>query len=351
MLFMDGSLGDESFVVERDVPLAPRTTFRVGGTADLFFAVRNERELERAVRFARERELAIAVLGGGSNVLISDAGIRGLVVQIALRGKEFRLESRGTVASRVAAGEVWDEFVSEAVKRGFWGIENLSGIPGLVGATPIQNVGAYGAEVGSRIISVEAFDIERMRPRVFDPAECAFRYRDSFFKTPEGKRFIITAVTYRLESEGAPDISYRDTSEYFTKTGITPTLVSVREAVLAIRRAKFPDLDHVGTAGSFFKNPVISAERHGELERAYPSMPAYPNGAGFVKVPAAWLIEHVAKMRGERAGDVGSSMHHALAIVNYGSARASEVLAFAARIKDAISRATGIELEREVQIL
>ncbi|MDP3735348.1 MAG: UDP-N-acetylmuramate dehydrogenase [bacterium] len=342
---------DESLIVERDVTLAPRTTFRVGGTADFFCAVRDEGELARAVRFARERDLAITILGGGSNVVVRDEGVRGLVIAMALRGRSFRRREGGAIEVRAAAGEVWDGLVLEAVARELWGIENLSGIPGLVGATPIQNVGAYGAEVGSRIVSVEAFDTEGMVARVFNADECAFCYRDSFFKTKEGKRFIITAVTYRLDVEGAPDISYRDLSEYFAQRRVAPTLSSMREAVLTIRRAKFPDIDRVGTAGSFFKNPVIGAERYSQLKLAYPTMPAHEAGAGLRKVPAAWLIEHVARMRGVRDGAVGSSGHHALAIVNYSSARASDILAFAARIQDAVSRATGITLEPEVQVL
>ena len=342
---------DESVVVEHDVALAPRTTFRVGGTADFFCAVRDEQELVAAVRYALVRDLPITILGGGSNVLVRDEGVRGLVIAMALRGRSFHEGRSGAIEVRARAGEVWDELVSDAVQRGFWGIENLSGVPGLVGATPIQNVGAYGAEVGSRIVSVEAFDIERMSARVFRPEECAFGYRDSFFKSAAGKRFIITAVTYRLSEVGAPDLSYRDTSEYFMERRIEPTLSAVREAVLTIRRAKFPDVDRVGTAGSFFKNPVISRARYDKLTRAYPSMPAHASGAGFVKVPAGWLIEHVAKMRGVREGAVGSSEHHALAIVNHGGARASDILAFAARIEDAVYRATGISLEPEVQVI
>ncbi len=338
-------------LVERDVPLAHRTTFRVGGSADFFCAAGSVQDVREVARFARERGLPVRVLGGGSNVLVRDEGVRGLVVQNALRGMCFERGGGGSVTVRAEAGEPWDALVSAAVERGLWGLENLSGIPGLVGATPIQNVGAYGADVSSRISAVEALDIDRDEVRTFSPEECAFRYRDSFFKRAEGKRFIITAVTYRLDEDGAPDLSYRDVGEYFAKCGTTPTLALVREAVLEIRRGKFPDIGTIGTAGSFFKNPIISAAHYKRLRAAYPALPGHEAGEGLRKVPAGWLIEHVAQMRGARDGAVGSSPHHALALVNYGSARASEIMAFAERIRAKIAALADIELEYEVQVL
>jgi UDP-N-acetylmuramate dehydrogenase len=336
--------------IERNVPLARLTTFKVGGAADHFCAVRSEEDIREALDFARREGLKTHILGGGSNVLVSDEGIAGLVVKVELRGIEAHEEEDGRVRIAVAAGESWDEFVAMTVASGWWGLENLSGIPGTVGAAPIQNIGAYGTEVGELIERVEAIDMRDGRARTFTRVECAFGYRESWFKTEEGKHMLITRVHLVLSRVPAPRLAYRDVAEYFRGTE-APSLLDIRSAVLAIRGRKFPDLAHYGTAGSFFKNPIIPRAGYDRLAQAFSGIPSYPAPSEMVKIPAGWLIEHVGGFRGSRQGRVGSFENQALVVVNYGGATAKDILGFAENIQQTIYQKTGITLQFEVQVL
>jgi UDP-N-acetylmuramate dehydrogenase len=283
-------------------------------------------------------------------VLVPDAGIEGLTLKIELRGIKHHDDEGGDIVVSVAAGEPWDVFVEETVRSEWWGIENLSGIPGTVGAAPIQNIGAYGAEVAEVIERVHGIDMRDGSEHTWSREECCFAYRDSFFKSDEGKHFIITRVDVRLSKQPGPRLEYRDVAAYFADHKATPTIGEVRGAILAIRSRKFPDLATYGTAGSFFKNPIIDREAHERLLKIFPAMPSYPAEGGKVKIPAGWLIEHVAGFRGVRRGDVGSFENQSLVIVNYGSATAREVRDFTEDIRMKVREETGIELAQEVQL-
>jgi UDP-N-acetylmuramate dehydrogenase len=328
------------------VPLAPYTTFKIGGPARWFAEASTEAEIVEAVKFARERSLPLFALGGGSNLLVSDAGFAGLVLRVALKG----IAQAGDVFE-VAAGEDWDGFVSRAVELDYAGIECLAGIPGTVGGTPIQNVGAYGQEVAETIVRVRALDLGTLQFAEFSNAECGFAYRRSVFNTTQRGKYIVTRVTYALRRNGAPQIAYADLKRYF-KDGSVPALREVSAAVREIRRGKGMyivegDAD-CRSAGSFFKNPVISAEQFARVAAAEDiEVPHYPAAAGAVKLPAAWLLERAGFHKGYAMGAAGISSRHTLALINRGGAQAADVLALRDRIVADVEARFGIRLEPE----
>jgi UDP-N-acetylmuramate dehydrogenase len=336
------------------VPLAPYCTMGVGGAARWLVQARDERTVHEAVDWARSQGVPLRVLGGGSNLLVADAGVDGLVLKIALRGVRAR-EAGSIVEVTAAAGEPWDDLVRMAVERQWAGLECLSGIPGLVGATPIQNVGAYGQEVSETIVSVRALDRRRGQVVTLSPPECQFRYRDSVFKTLMPGRYIVLAVGYRLARGGAPSVRYADVEQSLVARGIRcPSLADVRESVLGIRRSKSMVLDQEDpnrrSCGSFFVNPVVSAEEIRRIqERAGDgaAMPWWPEPDGRAKLSAAWLIERAGFARGHTEGPVGLSTRHALAIVCHEGARARDVAAFARRVRERVAELTGVRLMPE----
>ncbi len=355
--------------VRENVALKDYTTFKVGGNARYFVEVSSADELKEAVTFAKEKSVAFFVLGGGSNVLVADGGFPGVVIKNEIKGVEVK-EMNMSIEMSVGAGENWDDVVRQSVERGFFGLENLSGIPGSVGAAPVQNIGAYGVEVKSVVSRVEALNSETLEMKVFNNAECQFRYRDSFFKKAEGRAFIITRVVFDLTKEGKVKTDYRDIAEYFKKkSGATsdataaaaaptpiPTLAELRAAVLAIRAAKLPNLQEFGTAGSFFKNPIIEKTHYESLLAKYPLLPSYPvlDDSGvlsetLVKVPLAWILDNVCNFKGLRVGDVGVYKNQALVLVNFGGATSDEVSALAAEMAAKVKAATDIVIEPEVQ--
>jgi UDP-N-acetylmuramate dehydrogenase len=296
----------------------------------------------------------VRVLGGGSNLVVADAGIEALVVAMGLRGVTTRAVD-GAVEVTAAAGEPWDALVATTVARGWAGLECLSGIPGLVGATPMQNVGAYGQEVSDTVVAVRALDLERGEVVAVAARDCGFAYRDSRFRSGEPGRWAILAVTYRLRPGGRPTVDYADVERRLAARGIrAPTLGDVRESVLAIRRAKSMTLDQPDdpnrrSCGSFFLNPIVSAA---EAERVRaraddPAMPSWRQADGRVKLSAAWLIERTGFARGERAGPVGLSTRHTLAVVAHEGASARDVLEFAHRLEAAVEARFGVRLHRE----
>lgn len=336
------------------VSLASRTTLGVGGAARWFVKARKEAEILDALDWAAARGVPVRVLGGGSNVVIADAGLEALVIQVALRGREER-EAAGAVELTAAAGEPWDELVGHAVERGWAGLECLSGIPGLVGATPIQNVGAYGQDVSQTVTGLRAVDRASRRLVALSAAECRFGYRDSLFRSAEPDRFIVMAVTYRLRPGGAPAVRYAELVRHLDGRGLAaPTLPQVRESVLEIRRAKSMVLDPADpnrrSCGSFFVNPVLAAAEAARVETlagADAGMPRWPEPDGRVKLSAAWLIERAGFRRGERAGPVGLSTRHTLAIVCHEGARAGDVADFARRVRDGVAARFGVRLAPE----
>lgn len=333
-----------SIHIEEQIPLAAFTTMRVGGNTHFFTRVGNVEDLSGAILFARERNLPVFILGGGSNTLVSGGGFSGLVMKIEFNGITYD-NNRVTAG----AGEVWDEFVQDVVARKLWGVENLSLVPGTVGGAAVQNIGAYGAEVRETIFSVEAFDTETMQIKTFLRVECEFGYRESIFK--KNKNLVVTRVAFDLAQNGTPRAGYEDVKKYFEEKEITlPTLVEIREAIVAIRTRKMP-APSVGTAGSFFKNPIVSVPKYEALKNEFPEMKAYLLADNTVKLSAAWLLDHVGKWRGVRRGDAGVHEKQALILVNYGGATAEEMLSFANEMKSDIKEKTGVTLLEEVVIM
>ncbi len=330
------------------MPLGEYTTLRVGGPARYFFVACTGDDVERAVSFAKEKFLPIFVLGGGSNILVSDEGFPGVVIKNEIKGIEY--EDHGdAVLVTAGAGEVWDDLVRETVARDLYGLENLSLIPGTVGAAPIQNINAYGAHVGDTIESVEVFDSETMRVRTMSHAACGFAYRQSMFK--KEKHLIVTKVTFILSRERAINGSYKDVEKYFERKRITaPTLAQTRDAVVAIRTGKLPDIKKVGTAGSFFMHPIVSQKSAEELQARFPDLSFVPYTEGAVKIIAGRLLDTLG-WKGVREGNVGTHATHALAIINYGTHNAQEIYNFASRMKKDAKEKTGVEIEFEVRIV
>lgn len=344
--------------VRSEVPLAPMTTLELGGAARHLVEIETADGAREAVRWARSEGLELAVLGGGSNVVIADRGFDGLVLRIARRGVEVRREDRGVLVT-AAAGEPWDELVALTVSEDLAGIECLAGIPGAAGATPIQNVGAYGQEVASVIEGVRVLDLESLEERTLPPEACGFGYRTSCFRERPG-RFLVLAVSYRLAPGGTPTVAYDELRRALAASGAAPPLAEVQEAVLALRRAKSmvidPDDPNRRSAGSFFVNPVVNSGALAELElRARRagvlgeagSVPSHPAGGGLFKLPAGWLIERAGFARGLRRGPVGISTKHALALVHHGGGTAGELVALAREIRDGVRKLFGITLEPE----
>jgi UDP-N-acetylmuramate dehydrogenase len=345
-----------------DISLAPFTTFGIGGPARFFAEAASEDDVAEAVAWADERSLPLFVLGGGSNLLVADGGFDGLVLRIALRGVSVADGSDGTRVYCAGAGEDWEHCVQRSLDENCAGLECLAGIPGTVGGTPVQNVGAYGQEVSSTIDRVRAFDLNE---RVFvelTAAECGFAYRRSRFNSTDRGRFIVTRVDYRLRPGGAPTLRYADVQRALDADGIaSPTLAQVAAAVRRIRQSKGmlivagdPDCH---SAGSFFKNPVIGEELFQNIAaRSAAAPPRFPAGPGLddkgrVKIPAAWLIEQAGFHKGYVLGSAGISSRHTLALVNRGSATAQNILALAAQIADAVEGRFGVRLEREPVLL
>ena len=343
-------------VVEENIPLAPLTTFRIGGPARFFAEANSAADVQAAVAFAESRGLPLFVLGGGSNLLVADEGWPGLVLKVGIAGIERRVGfPEGNVLFDVGAGGSWDRFVSHAVIAECAGVECLSGIPGSVGGTPVQNVGAYGQEVSQTIDSVEVFDLKDGQVRELCNDACGFSYRSSIFNTSERGRFIILRVTYALNPGGEPYLEYADLKRHFAGRESRPNLAETREAVRHIRARKGmlivegdPDCR---SAGSFFKNPVISSEQHEELRKRAEALkltiPSYPALEKNRKVSAAWLVEHSGFSRGYGFGRAGISSKHALAIVNRGGATAADVLALKDQIQQRVEEIWGVRLETE----
>jgi UDP-N-acetylmuramate dehydrogenase len=326
----------------------------VGGAARFFIEAHDEATVLEALDWAGRRGLSCRVLGGGSNVVVADAGIDGLVLRMSLRGVSTR-PSHEAVELTAAAGEPWDELVRQSVECGWAGLECLSGIPGLVGATPIQNVGAYGQEVSDTVTAVRAVDRKTRRIVTLAPADCGFAYRDSVFKSGEPDRYVVLAVGYRLISGGAPALRYPELVTYLESREIrSPSLADVRASVLDIRRSKSMVLEpgdpNRRSCGSFFVNPVVTVEELARVEAragADAAMPRWPQPDGRVKLSAAWLIQQAGFRRGETDGPVGLSSRHTLAIVAHDGARATDVLAFARRVRARVQERFGVRLVPE----
>jgi UDP-N-acetylmuramate dehydrogenase len=352
--------------IQENVPLAPLTTLQVGGAARYFAELKREDEVREAAQFAKTRDLPLFVLGGGSNLVVADSGWPGLVLKIAIGGIVCPSVSDATgsaVLFSIGAGVNWDDFVAQAVVQNCAGVECLSGIPGSVGGTPVQNVGAYGQEVADTIESVRALDLKEDRVIVLPKPACGFHYRSSIFNRTERGRYIILRVNYRLKRGGAPSLGYADLQKYFaerypehaTESKTSRSLAEVREAVREIRRRKgmliVPGENDCRSAGSFFKNPVLSEEQFTVLSARAAAkgleIPSYPALDAQHKISAAWLVEHSGFSKGYTAGAAGISSKHALALVNRGDAKASEIVSLKCEIQHGVQEAWGILLDPE----
>jgi UDP-N-acetylmuramate dehydrogenase len=348
--------------IQENVPLAPLTTLQVGGAARYFAELRREDEVREAAQFAKARDLPLFVLGGGSNLVIADSGWPGLVLKVAIGGitsPRANDAPGNAVLFSVGAGVNWDDFVAQAVVQNCAGVECLSGIPGSVGGTPVQNVGAYGQEVADTIESVRALDLKQDRVVVLPKPACGFRYRASIFNSAQRGRYIILRVNYRLKRGGAPSLKYADLQRHFAESPAQrttpPSLAETREAVRAIRRSKgmliVPGDDDCRSAGSFFKNLVLGEGQFQELAGRAASrgleIPSYPALDAQHKISAAWLVEHSGFRKGYAAGAVGISHKHALALINRGDAKASDIVELKDKIQHAVQEAWGIPLEPE----
>ncbi|MGH9616492.1 MAG: UDP-N-acetylmuramate dehydrogenase [Acidobacteriaceae bacterium] len=348
--------------IQENIVLAPYTTFRIGGPARWFMEATNEAELAEAVSFAQSKNVPLFVLGGGSNLLVSDKGYPGAVVRVANRGIRQDLDGGYSVFT-AAAGESWDDFVSTVVEQDFAGVECMAGIPGTVGGTPVQNVGAYGQEVASTIVAVRALDRMTLRMVDFAAAQCQFGYRRSLFNSTGRDRYIVTEVGYRLNLHGAPQLTYKDLEQAFADKPGAPSLKQVSDKVRSIRQQKgmlLVEGDHdCRSAGSFFKNPVVSeshladisarvvkeAHRAGQL--LIEPIPHFAAEPGAVKLLAGWLIEQAGFPKGFELGAAAVSSRHTLAIVNRGNATAKEILALRDEIRKRVLAQFGICLEQE----
>ena len=349
--------------IQENVPLAPLTTLQVGGAARYFAELKREDDVREAAQFAKTRDLPLFVLGGGSNLVIADSGWPGLVIRIAIGGitSPRTTDAMGNaVLFSVGAGVNWDDFVAQAVAQNCAGVECLSGIPGSVGGTPVQNVGAYGQEVADTVESVRAFDLRNPdlkedRIVVLPKPACGFRYRASIFNSTERGRYIILRVNYRLKRGGAPSLKYADLQKHFAERKTPPSLAETREAVRETRRNKgmliVPGDDDCRSAGSFFKNPMLSEAHFKDLAARAESkgleIPSYPALDAQKKVPAAWLVEHSGFSKGYAMGAAGISHKHALALINRGDAKASDIVGLKDEIQRGVQEAWGILLEPE----
>ena len=339
-------------LIRENIPLGPMTTFKVGGPARYFTEARTLEHVGEAVKHARRQGWPVFVLGGGSNLLISDDGWPGLVLRIGIVGVERR---PGSEVFEVGAGEEWDKFVACAVSQNCAGVECLSGIPGSTGGTPVQNVGAYGQEVAETIESVQVLDTRDDEIREFCNEACGFSYRTSIFNSSERGRYIVLRVDFALREGGEPGIKYADLKRYFAGREKPPMLTETREAVRHIRASKgmliVPGDEDCCSAGSFFKNPVLPDAEYKSLHQRAEArgleIPSYPALDAHRKISAAWLVENSGFAKGYSRGPVGISRKHALAIVNRGGAKAADIITLKNEIQDTVAERWGVQLQPE----
>ncbi|MCM4155909.1 UDP-N-acetylmuramate dehydrogenase [Gramella sp. AN32] len=333
----------------RNFSLKKYNSFGIEARASRFVSVQKIEDLKILLRGSYASE--VFILGGGSNMLITK-DIQKTVLHIDLRGKEIISEDDDEVILKVCAGENWHQLVLYAIEKGYGGLENLSLIPGNVGTSPIQNIGAYGVELKDTFLKCDTLNVQSLEEKEFSLEECKFDYRNSVFKTELKGQYIITAVYFRLTKRNhKKNIEYGAIKEELEKNHISsPTPKDISNAVIAIRQSKLPDPKELGNSGSFFKNPVISIEDFNNMKSNFPDMPSYPISASEVKVPAGWLIDQ-AGLKGYRDGDAGVHKNQALVLVNYGNASGADILNLSAKIQSTVKDKFGIDLEPEVNII
>lgn len=333
-----------------DISLKPYNTFGIEASAKLFTVLHSAAEAQELLQHPLYKSNRRLILGGGSNILLTrnpDA----LVIKNNLKGITLVSETDDTVLVKCAAGEVWHDFVMHCIRQGYAGLENLSLIPGNTGASPMQNIGAYGVEIKDTCHEVEALDLETGDLVLFSKADCEFGYRESVFKHRHKDRFMILSVTFRLSKKPVFHTAYGAITQELDKMGVsTLSIAAISQAVINIRSSKLPDPKKIGNSGSFFKNPEVPATVHASLLREFPGLVAYPLDNGNYKLAAGWLIEQ-SGLKGYRSGDAGVHALQALVLVNYGKATGQEIYDLSTKVVDTVEQKFGVRLEREVNII
>ncbi len=333
--------------IKENISLKPFNTFGIEVLTSKFVEISKVEELQEVLM---GNEDPILILGGGSNVLFTE-NYKGLAIKNNFKGIQVVEENQNEIVLKVGGGEVWHEFVLYCIANDYAGVENLSLIPGNVGASPMQNIGAYGVEVKDLIVEVEAFDLRDNSIRVFSNTECDFGYRSSIFKTSEKGNYFITAVTFKLNKQAIVNTSYGAIEAELERLKISnPTIKDVSNAVINIRSSKLPDPKEIGNSGSFFKNPIVTEEEKNKILTTYPDAPNYPQPNGTSKMAAGWLIEKCS-WKGKRIDNYGVHEKQALVLVNYGGAKGSDIFNLSEEIIQSVNDTFGIVLEREVNIL
>lgn len=340
-----------SMNIQENISLKPYNTFQIDKSAKLFVEARTPEEVIKALQIAKNNESPVFILGGGSNILLTK-DVQAMVIKVTIKGIEVTDETDDHIWVKVGAGEVWHEFVLHAIANNWAGIENLSLIPGTVGASPLQNIGAYGVEIKDVFEQLSAINRHTLEEEVFTGEQCHFGYRESIFKNDLKDQYVITSVSYKLTKKPQFKVSYGAIQQTLESRGIQSgdfTIKAISDAVIAIRQSKLPDPKVIGNAGSFFKNPVLSAKQFKQLQDAYPDVPGYPQPDG-VKIPAAWLIEQ-AGWKGRTFGEIGVHKNQPLVLVNYGDGDGLAIKTLAENIQSDISSKFGINLFPEVNFI
>lgn len=337
-------------IIEENIPLKPYNTFGLEVSARYFTEITTAEQLVTLLRdplWASARKL---FLGGGSNILLLN-DFDGLVIKISIKGISLAEDGPGHVILQAGAGEVWHEFVLYCIERNLGGVENMSLIPGTVGAAPMQNIGAYGAEVKDTFHQLEALNLKTLQTEVFNRERCAFGYRESFFKQEGKDQYVILNVSFKLSKNPEINVAYGAIRQTLEEMGVvSPTIRDVSNAVIRIRRSKLPDPAEIGNSGSFFKNPEIPREEYLKVKEKYPDLPGYEVNESRIKVPAGWLIEQ-SGWKGKRFGEVGVHDKQALVLVNFGSGKGSEIAGLAGRIQASVFEKFGIIISPEVNFI
>lgn len=337
-------------MILKNIPLKKYNTFGLDYMAEYMIQIRTEMEAISLFNGSVSWKKPLLILGSGSNILFT-SDFKGTILYPQLGGtkiEEHEPNNKNVIVS-AGAGVIWDDFVSWSVNNGFGGLENLSLIPGKVGATPVQNVGAYGVEIKDHIVKVKAININDGSIRVFSNKECGFGYRTSIFKNSEKGKYLVTRVYYRLTIKPVLNLSYDSLKDEVNRLG-KETLKNVRQGVINIRQSRLPDPEIIGNAGSFFKNPVIQSSVALQLKNEYPDMPVYKDEEGYMKLASGWLIDRCG-WKGKRKGDAGVHDKQALVLVNYGKATGKEIYNLSQEIKKSVHEKFGIDLEREVEVI
>jgi UDP-N-acetylmuramate dehydrogenase len=332
--------------IQENVSLKDFTTFRIGGPARFFSIIKNKDDLKETISFVKSRKLPLFVLGGGSNILIADKGFSGMAIRNEIKGIKFIDQGLDQVIVEVGAGESLDDVIALSTTRKLFGLENMSGIPGTVGGAVVQNAGAYGAEIKDCLVSVEGINCINGKGFILENKDCLFNYRSSFFK--KNKKFIITAINLKLSKKPVINIEYGGLkNKFLDKKEITSD--DIRGVILGMRTQKLPDWHKVGTAGSFFKNPILTENKYQILKEKYPELPGFAEKNKKIKVSLAWILDNICGLKGYKDGNMGLYESQPLVFVNLGEALASDVISFSDKIKNIVKEKIGIEIEEEVE--